>query len=118
MAEIFEDKYQTEHKWNGVWKVIKGSPDYQSAKDDSCCYLIRLERRLVDYYSERLYEKKDSYRHWVVVVKYGSKTLYINTTLDDFSDWFFSDNILVKGGHAWEYKNRISQHKQYRNKPK
>lgn len=118
MSEIFEDNYTTNHEGNGVWMVIKGSPDYQSAKDERYCQLMRFERRLVDYFYEKLYEKKDSHRHWVVVVKYGSKTLYLNTALEKFSDWFYSDTILVRGGHAWEYKNRISGHKKYRNKPR
>lgn len=119
MADIFEDKYESEYKRDGVWKVIKGgTPDYQSAKDDSNCYLMRLDRRIVDYYYEKLYVKKDSHRHWVVAVKYGSKILYLNTTLEEFSDWFFSDSILVNGGHAWEYRNRKAQHAKYRNRPK
>lgn len=114
--EIFESDYETNFTGNGVWKVLDGIPDNQGAKRHYD--LIRLERRMVDYFYQKLYEKKDSHRHWVTVVKYGSKTLYLACKLEEFSNWFYSDTILCEGGHAWHYKNRVTEHKKYRLKPK
>ena len=114
--EIFESEYESAHEFNGVWEEIIGKPDYQSAKNNF--RYIRLERRLVDYFYQKLYEKKDSHRHWITVVKYGSKTIYLNADLKEFSSWFFSDSILLDGGHAWKYNNRRFEYTKYRNKPK
>lgn len=114
--EVFETDPSPSTVNSNVWKVLDGKPDYQGAK--RYYELIKLERRLVDYFYEKLYEKKDSHRHWVTIVKYGSKTLYLACNIKEFSNWFFSDTILFEGGHAWHYKNRVTEHNKYRLKPK
>lgn len=114
--ETFSEKYRANYEKNGVWMAMATKPDFQGYK--SSCKPIRFERRLVDYYYEKLYELKDSHRHWCVILRYGSKLFYIDTTLEAFSDWFYSDSILVDPGRNWEYRNRKAGHKKYRNKPK
>lgn len=114
--ETFSEKYRANFERHGVWMAMMTKPDFQGFK--SSCKPVRFERRLVDYYYEFLYEKKDSHRHWCVVLRYGSKVFYIDTTLEAFSDWFYSDSILVDPGRNWEYRNRKAGHKKYRNKPR
>ena len=116
-TEIFEDRYtESQFEREGVFMADMTPPDWQQWY--KYCKPIKLERRLVDYFYERRWHKKDSHTNWAVVVKYGSKKIYLNATLEDVSKWFFSDSICISGGHAWEYKNRKSKHSKYRNKPK
>lgn len=102
--EIFESNNTMNFQGNSVWKMLRGKPNYQGAK--RYYEMIRLERRLVDYFYERLYEEKDSHCHWILIVKYGSKIIYLSDSIENFSKWFFSDSILVQKGPNWEYKNR------------
>jgi hypothetical protein len=68
---------------------------------------IKLERRMVDYFYERHFFKKDVFDHWIVVVKYGSRILYLSGIhLDKFSDWYYSENPAVKGGRIWKWEGR------------
>lgn len=114
--ETFSEKYRANYEKHGVWMAMTSKPDFQGYRNS--CKPFRFERRIVDYFYEKLYEQKDSHRHWCVVLRYGSKLFYVDTTLEAFSDWFYSDNILVDPGHTWEYRNRKAGHKKYRNKPR
>lgn len=74
---------------------------------------IKLERRMIDYFYERHYSGKaakeggvPAYDHWVLVVKYGSRILYLTIAIDKFSDWYYSENPAVKGGRIWKWEGR------------